>query len=67
MVQNSRDKIVFTFNNFFYQGQDRFPSSSPKSSHIKQICYQGPDRFSSSSLKLLSHVQHIFFQGHGVF
>lgn len=34
--------------------------------HIQQICYQGQDRFSSSSLKL-SHVQHIFFQGHGVF
>ena len=46
----------------FYQGQDRFPSSTSKSSHIQQICYQGQDRFSSSSLKL-SHVQHIFFQG----
>ena len=66
MVQNSRGKIVFTFNNFFDQAQDRFPSSSPKSSHIQQICHQSQDRFSSSSLKL-SHVQHIFFQGHGVF
>ena len=40
-----KKQIVFTFNNFFYQGQERFQSSSPKS----------------------SHVQRIFFQGHGIF
>ena len=44
-VQNSRSKIVFKFNKFFYQGQERFQSSSSKS----------------------SHVQRIFFQGHGIF
>ena len=48
MVLNSRGKIVFTFNKFFYQGQDRFPSSSPK---IK-----------SHSTNLLSRSRQIFLK-----
>ena len=57
MVQNSRSKIVFTFNKFFYHGQERFQSSSPKSIQVtfKGFSFKVTAYFNQAQKQKLTH------------